>query len=225
MSNNHTGGEAAAERASMASLLANRMVEAGHQASAISVAELHRVLLPYHECRDRLGLTSKGEYDVALLELLADPGLIQVDQDLVQAVRRELATPEPGLAVLKNFAAAKLKLRSAVARPDRVEPEAVDEQPGAVDEPAAATEPEAVVEQEFEEPTRSAAADLVDPLRAADSVPDPCHHCDGALPIGPDIRFCPHCGADQTIPRCDHCETELERTWKYCPRCGQEAEG
>lgn len=220
----------------MASLLANRMVQAGHQASAISVAELHRVLLPYHECRDRLGLASKGEYDVALLELLADPGLIQIDQDLAQAVRRELTTPEPGLAVLKNFAAAKLKLRSEVARPDRVEPETVLEplavnEPESMPEPAAATEPEAVVEPdavvepEFDEPTRPAAADLMDPLEAADSVPDSCHGCDGALPIGPDIRFCPHCGADQTIPLCDRCETELERAWKYCPRCGQEAEG
>jgi len=228
-------GEARAERESMAGLLAKRMVESGQQATSISVAELHRVLLPYHECRDRLGLASKGEYDVALLGLLSDPGAIRVDDDLAQAVRRELATPEPGLAVLKNFAAARLEMRTGAAKPEAVpEPDAAADDMGSPDaaddagspdaddagSPAAAAKADSPATVRADESTHSAGAG-----EAAESVPSSCLGCGGTLPIGPDISFCPHCGADQTTPRCADCNSELEPGWKYCPRCGQQAEG
>ena len=206
------GGGTRAERESMAGLLAHRLAESG-QTAAISVAELYRVHIPYHECRDRLGLASKGEYDVALLNLLCDPDLIRIDDDLVRAVERELASPEPGLAVLKNFAAARLEVRAGPVEP--------------VSEESASVESEAdTVEAE----DASAAADAVPAgdakeANGMDSAPGSCWQCDGALPRGPDIRFCPHCGSDQSTPRCPSCEFELDREWKYCPRCGAGSEG
>lgn len=48
-----------------------------------------------------------------------------------------------------------------------------------------------------------------------------CQHCNGALPAGRDIVFCPHCGQDLTIAHCPACGSELEHEWKFCVTCGR----
>ena len=65
----------------MRGLLAERMQEEGMSPNVpVSVAELHRSLLPYPMCRDRLGYASKAEYDVDLLELLSDTRSVDVPE-------------------------------------------------------------------------------------------------------------------------------------------------
>ena len=49
-----------------------------------------------------------------------------------------------------------------------------------------------------------------------------CAYCGAALPEGRIVRFCPHCGQDQTPLRCHGCEAELEPGWSYCIDCGRE---
>ena len=82
----------------LAGLLARRMGEAGRAGEGVvSVAELHRTLLPYHICRSALGYATKAEYDLELLELLAgERYLVPTESELRSAVRDERASPEPG---------------------------------------------------------------------------------------------------------------------------------
>ena len=48
-----------------------------------------------------------------------------------------------------------------------------------------------------------------------------CRYCNGALPNGRRITFCPHCGQNLTVVNCLACGTELELGWKFCTTCGR----
>lgn len=47
-----------------------------------------------------------------------------------------------------------------------------------------------------------------------------CAFCDSGLPRGRQARFCPFCGADQSLVPCGSCGEALEPDWKYCIACG-----
>jgi hypothetical protein len=196
----------------LAALLARRLDEAGRAGDAsISVAELHRTLLPYHICRGSVGYATKAEYDIEMLELLSsDRYLLPAENELRSAVRDETASPEPGLGFLKNFSAAQLEIQSdlntvfdaevsmlAVETPER----------GSTSEPEMASDPPAA------EPT--ATGD--EGLRAHAA----CWKCSRELPPRPDLRFCVFCGVDQDRPCCLACGEEMTSEWAFCPRCGK----
>jgi hypothetical protein len=48
-----------------------------------------------------------------------------------------------------------------------------------------------------------------------------CRYCNGTLPPGRKITFCPHCGQNLTVVNCLACGTELELGWKFCTTCGR----
>ena len=50
-----------------------------------------------------------------------------------------------------------------------------------------------------------------------------CRYCNGALPEGRTITFCPHCGQNLTVQNCPACGTELDVGWKFCTTCGRAA--
>lgn len=156
----------------------------------LAVAELHKRLLPYHTCRDRLGFATKAEYDVALLRLLADEQRMAVAEPaLREAVRAEMRHPEPGLAFLHRFAASEVRVK--------VGPE------GESGAEAAETLGAEV-----------AGAD------ADDAQSESCRKCAAPLPRVEGVRFCPSCGADQTVPTCAECGAEIDEDWSYCAFCG-----
>jgi len=114
-----SGGESGRERVrALAALLARRLGESPEaDGGALTVAELRRTLLPYPRCRRELGLASKAEYDVALLRLLAEDAYLRPQEDgLREAVQRELASPEPGLGILDDWAAATLRPSETLGR-------------------------------------------------------------------------------------------------------------
>jgi Double zinc ribbon len=51
-----------------------------------------------------------------------------------------------------------------------------------------------------------------------------CRACDGELPEGRAITFCPHCGQNLTTINCPACGSELELGWSFCPTCGRPAD-
>lgn len=220
----------------IARLLAQRLEESGQpRQTRVTVAELHRVLLPYHECRDALGFTTKAEYDVALLRFLERGDYVRIGEaELAEAVEKELSSPEPGLAFLRNFAAAQLQVRpprteaarqkGPEASDDRDEQwlEALEPAPGG---DAANGAREAADGADGEGASR--AAPLEREAVAAPAVyaeaPASCRGCGASLPSRAGLRFCPECGADQRALRCGRCGEELEAAWSYCPRCGAAA--
>jgi len=50
-----------------------------------------------------------------------------------------------------------------------------------------------------------------------------CRYCNGVLPEGRNITFCPHCGQNLTVQNCPACGTELDVGWKFCTTCGRAA--
>lgn len=81
-------------------------------------------------------------------------------------------------------------------------------QPGWTEHPGAARDREASAPHDA--PAGFSAPDAV--LR--------CEFCEGRLPTGRIVRFCPHCGADQMRRPCVACGQALEREWRYCVACG-----
>jgi predicted RNA-binding Zn-ribbon protein involved in translation (DUF1610 family) len=192
--------------------------------ASIAVAELHKRLVPYALCREALGLATKAEYDVALLRLLDDATVRIEERALREAVRRELGSPEPGLAILQRFSASEVSLAHASSgAPAKPEPTAPagpapssyetdrrdqDRVPGLDDL-------ELLPEQAGAPPARSK-----DPVRRSN-----CVACGDDLPAREGLRFCPACGADQHRWPCPRCGHEVERGWKFCAMCGAPQQG
>lgn len=138
----------------------------GAPGAPLTVTELQREFLPYPRCREAADLTTKAEYDQVMLELLADPRLVEVESpDLRDAVERELESMEPQLDILEMYADAELRPgpdlwdRAAAARAAREEREDEPEESEEEQEPQeedetdgkAAPEPEEDEEPQQEE--------------------------------------------------------------------------
>ena len=145
----------------------------------------------------------KVEYDLALLRFLGSDEHVRIDSDLADAVRRELATPEPGIGFLSDLGDAQVDVR----------PEAWAVWSGGERPPEGGAGNGG---QLTEDPTEVAASAMRTMQR--------CRRCARALPEDREIRFCPICGADQVEPACPGCDEELKREWAYCPRCGRTIE-
>jgi hypothetical protein len=230
----------------LARLLSRRLVESGEPIETpITVAELHRSLVPYQVCRSELGLASKAEYDLALLRMLVEAKLaILNDPALVRAVTEELTSPEPGLAFLQRFAASELRVGpEAVAGPEATTPEAASSSPGPApidmelgvgpDELIPGLDDLLFRPDGVPDETDPAAASLAasDPAPPAAEPPDvlaeiadrsaECWSCGADVPGLEGVRFCIKCGADQSSPVCRVCGREIEREWAFCAFCGE----
>ncbi|MBT8477749.1 MAG: zinc ribbon domain-containing protein [Gemmatimonadetes bacterium] len=209
----------------------------------ISVAELHRRLLPYPLCRDRLEFASKGEYDMGFLRLLVDEASLDIPEAaLREAATKELGSPEPGLAILQRFAASEVRLRVvATNAPAGGAREADTTRQSETGPPIAALEtgrsrgdflpglddPLLVPQDESADALGRARGDVEQSAGSAggstrDKVSGtPCRSCHQALPERSGVRFCPHCGADQERWPCPACGEEVEQGWSYCALCGK----
>jgi len=226
-------------------LLLRRLEEEGMPPGVpITVAELHRRLLPYGLCRERLGYASKAEYDIGMLRMLSDERAMVVPEGaLVEAVRRELDTPEPGLALLQRFAASEIRVR--FRRP--VEGADGGNAGPASGGPGARETGPPIASHQTGRPRERYVKGLDDPLlvpldEAADALGMPTEEAaapaarpaagpaaaagEGAADPAPGSASCRSCG--RTLPDrrgvryCPACGADQER-WP-CPACGEEVE-
>lgn len=239
----------------LARLLAARLDDReGPADAAITVAELRRELLPYPRCRQAAGLASKAEYDLALLDLLAEPDALEVDDpDLAEAVERERSAAEPGLGFLEGFAASRLRPGPAVtgAGTDGAATDGSDAGGGGADgggtdgaglpggdrrgdESGAPAGGPATAAGASPAPDGPARREDREPgggkgagegAREREASAAGCWECGRELPARDGLRYCPWCGADQRSPRCDACREPVESGWSYCPACGASVGG
>jgi hypothetical protein len=81
-------------------------------AGPFSVAEIYQNLVPYRTHRDEIGVEMNGDYEHALLQLLAGDGdyLTIESRTARQEIREELESPNPNTGLYRDFAAADVRL-------------------------------------------------------------------------------------------------------------------
>lgn len=80
-----------------------------------TVAEIYQNLVPYGSHRDRIGVEMNGDYEDALVRLLAGEGgyLILDSEPALKNLQAELDTPNPNTGVYREFAAVDVRLNQA----------------------------------------------------------------------------------------------------------------
>jgi hypothetical protein len=165
----------------------------------VEVSELYQTLIPYRHNRTELEIETNQDYEAALCQLLSgERGYTTGDPAMQEAMRRELASPNPNTAVFRDFAAARVTMTSEAVR-------RFADSPTSLQRGAPTSTPRA---------TQSAAPAVTDATSA-------CRYCGGSLPDGRRVLFCPSCGQNLMVQRCPACGTELEIHWKYCITCGR----
>ncbi|KPJ84427.1 MAG: hypothetical protein AMS19_00745 [Gemmatimonas sp. SG8_23] len=83
--------------------------------SPFTVAEIYQNLVPYRTHRDRIGIEMNGDYEDALIRLLAGEGgyLILDSEPALRAIRSELETSNPNTAIYREYAAVDVRLNQA----------------------------------------------------------------------------------------------------------------
>jgi hypothetical protein len=83
--------------------------------AAFTVAEIYQNLVPYGSHRDRIGVEMNGDYEDALIRLLAGEGgyLILDSEPALDDLRTELQRPNPNTGLYREFAAVDVRLNQA----------------------------------------------------------------------------------------------------------------
>ena len=163
----------------------------------VEVSELYQTLIPYRHNRTELEIETNQDYEAALCQLLSgERGYATGDQAMQDAMRKELASPNPNTAVFRDFAAARVTLTSEAVR-------------HFADSPTS-------LQRSSQSSTLRASSS-----QGATSAAGACRYCGGTLPDGRKVLFCPSCGQNLMVQRCPACGTELEIHWKYCITCGR----
>ncbi|HMS01547.1 MAG TPA: zinc ribbon domain-containing protein [Gemmatimonadaceae bacterium] len=177
-----------------------------------TLSDLEERLAPYSDARRELADGGPSGYETTLLRLLTgERGYLAAEGALQNACRTALQQPSPALSMVRTWARSALTLRSGafalVGDPARV---------------AAAAAVEHAASQSAS--GRSEAVTPSSDLLGGATVGCDCVYCGGGLPMGRNVRFCPHCGLDLTVRQCPACSTELDREWRFCVTCGRQSD-
>ena len=218
----------------------------------VTVAELYQDIAPYRRMRDLAGIEMHADYEHALIRVLSGEGdFARIDPDTARdALAIEAEAMDPDLSAYRKYAGCEVWLTPGPRRglppvlPRPVPPPA---EPLSRALPEPPTPPPAALSVEDEAPAAppiprrevASAPDIEAALRATSEPPAPrasrpkepapptssrCGYCGQALPGQRDVRFCPHCGGDQTSRQCADCGEPLEAGWRFCVACGAAAE-
>jgi len=197
------------------------------------VGELFQTILPYRLHRRELGLQTNHDYEMAMLELLGGPrGYLVVDDRMRDTLAAQLAAPTPDPSVIREFATAHvalapewLHLLDAQSRASGAQGAVGTATPPRGGNPTRRTGSGAFPTTGTPTGSTATPPDTAPPRRAAKPIAvaadEHCSFCNGELPAGRQISFCPHCGQDLTMVHCPACGSELERGWKFCVTCGR----
>ncbi|NIM49827.1 MAG: hypothetical protein GTN62_06160 [Gemmatimonadales bacterium] len=183
------------------------------------ISELYQSLIPYRAHKRALRFDSIGDYEMAILRLLAGArGYASVDPpDVQEALSLEAESLNPSPGSFRDYAAATVVLNGRAVR-SILDEEAAYAPPGypppvgEVAEEGEGTEGAKMAEDE------ATAPQLV--FEAVEAAPS-CPHCDAGLPARRRVVFCPHCGWKVEEVRCQQCGEPLEAAWRFCITCGK----
>jgi hypothetical protein len=168
--------------------------------SPFTVSDLHQQILPYRHFRRELGLETNQEYELVLMELLTGArGYLDVDEQLRDQLGKELTSSSPEPSRVRDFADAHAAINPAAL---------------------AAIPDGRPVREDISGATRPAIGASMAGLGAVSGGPR-CRFCNGELPQGRPLHFCPHCGQNLQVKNCPACGAEVEADWKFCVACGK----
>jgi hypothetical protein len=177
-----------------------------------TVAEIYQDLVPYPTHRDRIGVEMNGDYEDALIRMLAGEGgyLALESEHALRELRSELQTSNPNTGVYREFAAVDVRLN-----PERIGGNGSPLPAPSPGGSAAATGPSA---DALAVGTAVGSSTEVE----SDETGRSCRWCRAPLPVREDLNFCPYCGTDVHSVPCSGCGNELEPEWRFCISCGTE---
>ncbi len=193
-----------------------------------TVAEIYQNLVPYGSHRDRIGVSINGDYEDALLRLLAGEGgyLILESEPALRDLRAELGTPNPNTGLYREYAAVDVRLNQAYLDLVAVregEKQDLSRSVGGREpiSPAQLAPSEAALEAMAIVPPGVDVFQDRAPV-AAPVASSACQWCRAELPVRDNLNFCPFCGTDLKVVPCNDCGEELEPEWRFCIGCGAE---
>jgi hypothetical protein len=213
-----------------------------------TVAEIYQDLVPYRSHRDRIGAAMNGDYEHALLKLLAGEGdfVVLESEQARKRMLSELESSNPNTGIFRDYAALDVWLnparipegRGAAPEPERAPPpRQAPTQAENSWELALAEKPAAKARSESKATRASAAREEprvaeqpITPKRTPKpsteevriSAPSNCRWCKSELPKRDNMRFCPFCGVDVNLVPCPFCAEKVEPGWRFCIVCGTE---
>jgi hypothetical protein len=201
-----------------------------HLTDSFTVAELHQTILPYRLHRRELGLDTNEDYEITLTELLAGTrDYLIVDDQMREALRKQLSMPNPDPSAYKNFAAATVTLAPKALHSLAIGPDEDSLTRGATSPPTAAAPtpqlPQASRGSGATGATGASGAAGASGASGAQSAPRASGASAAPRLSGPPItspsgvrRVTPEAG-----DRCRSCGEALPlgRPITFCPHCGQ----
>jgi Double zinc ribbon len=204
--------------------LFGRLVEAladagpGRLAVPFATAELYERLVPYRSNRAKLNVATHQDYEMTVLRLLAgERGYARLEPaDVLEALQREAATPNPDTALFRNFPDSQVMInRIAAERFLKGERAYAPQASAPAPEPESDEAPEADADEEPGAPSHFS-------LDESETRAPQCAYCGGTLPAARKVNFCPHCGQPPSGElRCPACGSEVDVGWGYCVSCGR----
>jgi len=203
-----------------------------------TVAEIYQDLVPYRTHRDRLGVEMNGDYEHALLRLLAGHGdYLRIESEhALKEIRTELEGLNPNTSVYRDFAAVDVRIDSD-ALPDEGDLVTEPDEDFVMETVASLADDAGAVPD-----TSEAETAFVDGAAPGTSEPVPgeadrdgagagpgsaasgsCGWCGAELPERDGVVFCPFCGENQALAPCGSCGEALEADWEFCISCGVRA--
>ena len=186
-----------------------------------TVAEIYQNLVPWRTHRGNMDIATSGEYEQALLRLLAgEGGYLELESQAArEEMQAELEGRFPNTGLYRDFAAVGVRLN-----PGRLP---LADEGGGHREPTPSDDAVngAVVGVAEREP--DPAAGIAMPAARLEQAGDSeetrwmCSGCDRELPDIEGVRFCPFCGQDARIVACQGCGMRIEAEWSYCVGCGR----
>jgi hypothetical protein len=196
-----------------------------------TVAEIYQNLVPYSSHRDQIGVEMNGDYEDALLRLLAGEGgfLVLESEPALRDLQAELVASNPNTGLYRDFAAVDVRLNQAFID---LSAEDVDYEPPEDRAPPSherfdsveSLSDGAVREQLGIVPP---GVDIMQGEGQAESEAsgESCRWCRAELPLRSTLNYCPFCGTDTRVVPCPGCGEELEPEWRFCISCGSEVTG
>jgi hypothetical protein len=177
----------------------------------LPLADIRNVILPYRANRRALQLETSEDYEVALMRLCAgEGGFARTDPYEAQVeFAAELESSNPDLTLVQRQEKALIYLdANAIARVTEHNPE------------LAFAPPEPVPDRRRTPRKGSPAREKPANENKVDNGGTRCGRCQGELPTGRVVNFCPQCGQDLRRRHCPQCNTELDPEWMHCVSCG-----